>query len=222
MKKLIFRSTKILVTFLIFQVLIGCMTLPGRLIPTITKLPDKAMFVNKPKVFIDINFHTFLKGQHTAPVENITAKDIFVNTVKNVTEKSNLFESYTIDKFQSRNVDYTIQLDMLNYGNFSKAMIAGIISGLTLTVIPVAAKDNYKLTAKLLDTNGNEIKTYVYEDYARTWFQLFLFPFAGTLKKVPNKVMENMIENLYNDILNDNYLKYSYNGSDLPDFLCFK
>ena len=223
MKKLNLKTAaKILVVFLILQFLIGCLASPGRLIPTVDKLPDKSVFVNKPNVFLDINFHTFLKGLHKAPVENITAKDQFVNLVKNVTKESNLFESYTIDKFESKDVDYTIQIDMLNYGSYTKSLLAGIVSGLTLTVIPVSAKDNYKLTAKLLDAEGNGLKTYVYDNYMKTWIQMFLFPFVGTLKKVPNNIMDNMIKNLYNDILNDNLLKYSYIEYDFPEFLCLK
>lgn len=222
MKKLLVTSTKFLVILMFFQVLWGCMVIPGKLIPIVTALPDKTSYVNKPTVFLDVNFHTFLKGKQSAPVENITAKDQFITTIKNVTATSNLFESYTFDKFKSKDVDYTIQLDMLNYGNNTSAMLAGCVSGLTLTLIPVAAKDNYKLTAKLLDENGNEMKTYVYENYMKTWIHLFLFPFMGTMKKVPLELMENMVRNLYRDILFDDYLRYSYNESDLPEFLCLK
>jgi hypothetical protein len=222
MKKLCFTTTKVLAIFLLFQLLNGCLAVPGRLVPTVQTLPDQSAYANKPDVFIDVNFHTFLKGKHTSPVENITAKDQFLNIVKEVTEQSALFESFTFDRFESNNTDYTIQMDMLNSGDNTKAMLAGCVSGLTLTVIPVAAKDNYTLTARLLDANGNELKTYKYEDYVRTWIHMFLFPFLGSMKKVPSEVMENMVKNLYNDILNGHYLNYSYRESDLPDFLCLK
>jgi len=196
------------------------MSLPGKSIPLISSFPDRSTFANKPKVFIDVNFHTFLKGQHTSPVENITAKEEFVQTVKEVTDQSKLFSGYTLDRFDSKDCDLTIQIDMLNHGDYTMALLSGCISGLSLTLIPVAAKDNYTLTAKLLDKEGNVLKSYVYDDYVRTWFHLFLFPFVGTLKTVPDDVMGNMVKNLYNDILNDNYLQYSYRESELPEFLC--
>lgn len=222
MKRLFRPLSRILAIILLAQLLNSCASIPGRLIPTVEDLPDKSMHANKPTVFIDINYHTFMKGAHSEPIENITAKGIFVQEVKNVTDESNLFESYTLDKFESDGVDYTIQIDMLNHGNYVTAMLAGIVSGLTLTVIPVAAKDNFTLTAKLLDADGNEIKTYVYDDFVRTWFQLFLLPFSWTIKTAPIKVRENMIMNLYNDILNDNLLEYSYNPHELPEFYCLK
>lgn len=202
-------ATKTLLIVLLFQVFSGCLVLPGKLIPVVNVLPDKSMYKNKPKVFIDVNFHTYLKGLHSAPVENITAKDIFITVVKKVTENSNAFQSYTLDKFESSGMDYTLQIDMQNYGNNTGAIFAGLVSGLTLMTIPVAVKDNYRLNAKLLNAEGNEIKTYVYDDYVKTWIHLFLFPFVGSLKKVPKNVMENMLQNLYNDLLKDQNLEYS-------------
>lgn len=209
---------KTLVIILAIQLFNGCMALPGRLVPTVTSLPDKTSFVNKPTVFLDVNFHTYLKGKHTSPVENIDAKDLFINVVKEVTEESKLFENYTLDRFESRDVDFTIQMDMLNSGDNTKAMLAGCVSGLTLMIIPMAATDNYTLTATLVDHDGNEINEYVYEDYMKTWFHLVLFPFLGTIKKVPLELWGNMIKSLYRDILNDNYFNYSYNEMDLPGF----
>lgn len=209
MKNIFISSTKILLLFLLFQVPTGCMFIPGRLIPTVTKLPDKTMYIKKPKVNIELDWHNFLKGKDKEPVEKIHARYVLYEKVKNVTEKSNLFESYAIDKCQGKNVDYTIQIDMLHYVDNSKIKVAAMISGLSLFMIPVAMKNNYKLTAKLLDANGNEIKTYVYDDYLKIWYQLFLLPFGVATIKAPNEVIENMIKNLYNDILNDNYLKYS-------------
>ncbi|HDS07151.1 MAG TPA: hypothetical protein ENO05_05935 [Bacteroides sp.] len=214
--------SRLLSVFVLFQLLSGCLMVPGKLVPTVHTLPDRSAYENKPDVFIDLNFHTFLSGKHSAPVENITAKDQFLNIVRNVTDRSNLFESYTFDRFEGSDKDLTIQMDMMNTGNNTGAMLAGCVSGLTLTVIPVAVKDNYVLTATLLDSSGTELATYRYENYVRTWIHMFLFPFFGTMKKVPGEVMENMVRNLYNDILQDGYLKYAYQENELPDFLCLK
>jgi hypothetical protein len=207
---------------LIAVLLNACASIPGRLIPTIEELPDKSMHEKKPTVFIDVNYHTFLKGLHSEPVENITAKDVFIQELKKVTDEAELFASYTLDKFESNGVDYTLQIDMLNHGNYTTAMLAGIVSGLTLTVIPVAAKDNFTLTAKLLDADGNEIKTYVYDDYVRTWFHLFLLPFSWTIKTTPIKVRENMVKNLYNDILQENQMEYAHKSTLIQELYCLK
>jgi hypothetical protein len=222
MSKLHFSSVRLLLIFFVIPFFDGCMSIPGGLIPIVTGLPDKTAYVNKPDVYIDLSYHTFLKGQHTEPVENSAARDEFLGLVNQITEESKLFQSFSFDKMNNPEADFTIQMDMLNHGDYTMAMLAGCISGLSLTIIPMAARDNYTLTAKLLDSRGNEIKSYVYDDFVRTWFHLFLFPFSGSIKKVPDEVRANMVKKLYNDILNDNLLEYSYNQRELPEFLCLK
>jgi hypothetical protein len=210
MRNLIICAPKFLIFALFFQVFAGCLTMPGRLIPIVPKIEDKSANRNKPKVFIDVNFHSFLEGKYKVPVENIAAKDIFLTYVKEVTEESKIFDTYTFNRFQTKDINYTIQLDMLNYGNYLKSTLSGLVSGLSLTLIPITVKDNYRLTAKILDSKGNETKTYIYDDYSRTWIELLLFPFVGSTKKVGKEVLENMVRKFYTDILNE---------SDFPIFL---
>jgi hypothetical protein len=190
--------------------LTSCASFPGKKLPTIETLPDKSEFMNKPSIYLDVNFFTHLSGAHKKPAENVTAKGIFIETVEQVTKESNLFATYTFDRFKGREMDYIIKLDMTNYGNMGTAMLGGMITGLSLFTIPSRVTDNYKLVANVFDRNGKELGSYEVEDCIRTWFHLFMLPLAG---KTPNRTVKhvwtNMLKNIYEAISNDKLLLYS-------------
>jgi hypothetical protein len=104
-------------------------------------------------------------------------------------------------------------MEMLNYGSAGKAVAAGLITGFTLFIVPSAATDNYKLTAKLFDRNGRLLKTYSYNDGMTTWFGIRLLPLAGkTPRRTVLGVWENMIRTLFRDVVKDGLLPYSWLG----------
>ena len=108
-------------------------------------------------------------------------------------------------------MDFTLQVELLDYDT-EKDMRSfrrkSLLSGLSLWIIPVSYVENYKLTARLLDSNGNEIRTFLYEDNVRLLVELIFLPFGIITNGVPRNVAENMVKNLYRDILNDPNLKY--------------
>lgn len=86
----------------------------------------------------------------------------------------------------------------------------GFISGLTLTVIPAAATDNYVLRASVLDKAGNVMKKYEYRSHVTTWIGLIFIPMmAYSPQTVVPEHWENMIKRAYEQIIKDNMLRYS-------------
>lgn len=199
MKKLLINIIGIL---LFFQFIVGCIAIQGRLISKVNELPDKTTSIHKPNVFIDVNFFQSAKGENATPIKNQKAKDLLVSRISNIAKESKIFKTYTFNKFHTDDIDYTIKINMFNYGKFT---ITNAISLFTLTIIPLVAKDNYKLTAIIFDADGKEIKTYTYNDFYKTWFHLFLIPFSFSDShiNVPDQVIDNMLMNLFNDMLND-------------------
>jgi hypothetical protein len=98
-----------------------------------------------------------------------------------------LVRSLTFESFQAAGADHVLQIEITNYGSAGKAAAAGFITGITLFIVPTAATDNYKLTAKLFDGNGQLLKSY-------------------------SEVLGNMIRTLFRDILKDELLRYSRRG----------
>lgn len=77
--------------------------------------------------------------------------------------------------------------------------------------MPTAVTDNFKLTAKLFDADGQLLKTYSYDDAITTWTAVWLLPAAAgkTAESAVRSVCENMIRTLFRDIAKDDLLRHS-------------
>ena len=64
-----------------------------------------------------------------------------------------------------------VAIKVNNSGPLALGIITGIFSGLTLTVLPGYARDDYKMTA-VVTKDGKEVKTYTYEGSVTTWMEL--------------------------------------------------
>lgn len=77
----------------------------------------------------------------------------------------------------------------------------GIISGLSLGLIPVWVNDTVSYSAEVLDSSsGKIIKTFHYENKRRRYIHLFLIPFSA-IPKYSNTdlIFEHFLETIYND-----------------------
>lgn len=182
----------------------GCASFPANKLPEVS--PDQYSDVqNKPSACLDVKFFTYLKGKNDHPVENFDIRDKLLSLVSRVTEESRLFRSFTFDKYQGQQMDYIIQLDFTNYGNYTGAVIAGVISGITAGVIPTWVKDRYRLEPVVYDGQGNELRVYRYEDHMTTVFHLVFIPMIGSTQKVPFKIISNMLRNFYYDLSREEF-----------------
>ena len=108
--------------------------------------------------------------------------------VEKVSNEASMFGSQTFESFEESKADYVLQIEITNSGSAGGAVGAGLITGLTLFVIPTAVSENHHLDAKLLDRNRDVVKTYSYDDAIRTWFGIWHFRWHGrrlTMRSMP-------------------------------------
>ncbi|MBN1271659.1 MAG: hypothetical protein JXB26_05255 [Candidatus Aminicenantes bacterium] len=184
----------------------GCASFPANKLPEISASQYPAI-QNKPSAYLDVKFFTYLKGKHSQPIENFEVRDKIISLVREVTEESQLFSTFTTDKLRGQEMDYIIQLDFTNYGNYVGAVIAGVISGITFGIIPTWVKDRYRLESIVYDEQGNELQVYKYEDHMTTVFHLVFIPMIGSTQKVPFKVIKNMLKNFYYDLAREEFFQ---------------
>jgi hypothetical protein len=185
----------------------ACASFPENRLPKVDGISTQAQVSNKPSAYLALRFMVDFSGGEKPGVETTGPLPMLRQVVEKVATESALFRSYTFESFQVKNMDHVLQIEMTNYGSAGKAVGAGLITGLTLFLIPTAATDNYKLTAKLFDRNGQLLKTYSYDDGVTTWFGIWLIPMAdNTPQSVVLGVWENMIRTLFRDVLNDGLL----------------
>ena len=84
------------------------------------------------------------------------------------------------------------------------AFLNGVVSGLTLCMIPAFARDIFIITVEVKQDN-RVLKSYTYTDHMDTWIQLFLIaltPFNFP-SNISDAVIENIIMNFLYDFTND-------------------
>lgn len=110
---------------------------------------------------IPISFLTNLSsGDEKGYVESAAPLPTLKRLIEKTANDLSLFKEYSFETFQAQNMDFVLKIEMLNHGSAGKAAGAGLITGLTLFVIPSVAKDNYTLTGKVYDKSGKLLKTY--------------------------------------------------------------
>ena len=192
----------------------ACASFPEDRMPKVTDVPSQDRFTNKPSVYVPLRYMVDLSGGEQPGHEVSGPLPKIRELVEKTAKDAALFRSLTFESFQAAGADHVLQIEITNYGSAGKAAAAGLITGLTLFIVPTAATDNYKLSAKLFDGKGQLLKSYSYDDAFVTWFGIWLLPVAG---KTPNSAIEevlgNMIRTLFRDILKDDLLRYSRRGS---------
>jgi hypothetical protein len=138
----------------------------------------------------------------------------FVEAASTVAHESQLFSSVSVDPHAGG--DYRLAIDMTNEGNILLATCLGTISGLTLTILPAYARDNYILTATIHDAKDAPIRSYQYKDHISSWIQLFLLPFAASTEHVGDEVRANMLKHLFTDIARDRIVRPVAQENALP------
>ena len=187
-------------------VMAGCASFPGNNLP---KQGYGNLVSAQPKAVIDYDV-TFI-GQ--SGEQMYTASHLFAEQVKSVFEKSNVFASHNLN---GKGAPVHLSVTMKNKGNLTAAKLAGIVAGLTLTIVPVCGTDEYELTVDI--GSGDKVfKRYAYNDHVTTWFQLFLI-FASPSHKpgeVTHEVVENMLLHFLHDAQADGVL--SITNTDVSD-----
>lgn len=172
----------------------GCASFPQHQVPTAARPaapPDQ-----KPSVIVTV---THYMGENPG-TEMRAASDQLRPVVTSTILDSGLVDPtpYAVGDKTDLKLDVTIN----NTGNAGAAAALGVIGGLSLGVIPVAATDNYKVKLKVTDANGTVVGTTTNQDAVRTWIGWIFLPVAG---KTPDKAVKSTIANQVLTALNDAY-----------------
>jgi len=157
----------------------GCASFPGN---NMSKRGYDGLSSTQAKAVVDYDVNWTSTGER-----NYTANYWFSEQVKSVLEKSGIFASHTLD-----GKDAPLHFSMK------------MVSGLSLTLIPVFATDNYELTINVR-SGDRTVKQYAYNDQMTTWFQfllIFAFP-SHKPGKVSHEIAENMLLHFLHDAQND-------------------
>lgn len=172
----------------------GCASFPQHQIPTAAK--PAAPAGAKPSVIITV---THYLGENPG-TEMRAASDLMRPVVTSTILESGLVDPtpYAIgDK-----TDLKLDVSINNVGNMGAAAALGIVSGLSLGVIPVPATDNYKVKLKVSNAGGHVVGTTTNQDAVRTWIGWIFLPMAA---KTPEKAVKSTIANQVLSALNDAY-----------------
>ena len=188
--------------------LAGCASFPGEEVAQ-TKLPSMTNYQQRPAVFVDFNFYRGEAGDAKA-VEVPQARDMLKPQLEAVLRDSGLFSRYTLDQFQKQPGDYTLKLDVYNHGSSGAAAFSGMITGLTLGIIPGSGKDEYTMTLQVIDEQGQTIKVGENHDSVRTWLGLVFIPMMGhTPAEAINDSFSRQLSALLKQLLDQQVLKYA-------------
>ena len=185
------------VTLLILSVLAssGCAIIPAHQVPIVQSFPQ--LDTNqRPTVLIQAKYRMQIPGVAT---NNFYDYDNFKILVAKTIKKSDLFRKYGFSKATTTNANYQIVLRMRR--DTRGETLCNVISILSVTLIPSTMKDIYILEGALLNSKGQILKTYRYEDSARSWVHLTLLPFI--FFRPPWTVCDNIQVNLVNCFLRD-------------------
>jgi hypothetical protein len=132
---------------------------------------------------------------------NENVRKSFSKSIRDVLEESRMFSEIS---YSSGQAPLHLHFVMRNEGNIGAAVLLGFLSGLTLTVLPAYARDDYILS---VEVSGAEqtFKTYEYKDHLKSWIQLFLvFAMPGrSAAEVGGRVHANMLWNFLHDFQGD-------------------
>lgn len=192
MKSDLFLSVRCLILLFICSFFSGCASL-GHDFPKSYHFKPPEI---KPSIDYDVKY--FWTNR-----ENSMVLAGFQKEINKVFAENQLFSKYNAGTGKS---DYHFSIIMRDEGDENLATISGIITGLSLGIIPTKATDNYILTIDV-KKGDKVIKQYQYNNYMVTWFHLFLLPMAkshspGTMQyQIWDNMLRAFLQDLDQDIL---------------------
>lgn len=192
------RNIRIASLCLVFLTLLltGCAGFAGRVPPSYTyeQIPRVEQ---KPAISYDAKA---LESGREQP-ENTKTLYRLVKTVFLLSDVVSSMETVPVSD------GYHLSVKMEVETNSVLAVLSGVVSGLTFTIIPGFQRFHFTLTADV--KRGNElIKQYVYKDHMDEWIHILLLPLMSTHypSHVGAQVVEHMLLKLAHDVAADQIL----------------
>lgn len=179
-------------------------------------LPSMSSYSNKPNVYVDFDFYQGVPKSSSA-VEVPQARDMLKPELQKVLSDSGLFGRITLDEFQKQPGDYNLRLKVYNHPPGGGQMVMAFISGLTMTVIPSMATDQYSMTLETLDPQGQAVSNGANHDSVNTWIGIWFVPLMGnTPKEAVTDTFSRQVNALLKQMVDSKSLKYSALDAGVP------
>ena len=184
------RAAMKMMSVALAMLLAGCASFAGNQLAPVRSFPGPQP--RKPSANVEIAFHQFLNDEPIELAREAGEKALTKRCIKRF-QRSGLFTEVG-DNLHSP--DLRVSIDLTDRGEGSIGM--AILTGLTLYIVPSAAKDTYDLNAVVVDTaSGNRWSIHL-EDHITQWQQIFLLPLMPfrLTPVVAAKVQNNLFDNL--------------------------
>jgi len=138
-------------------------------------------------------------------ISNIAKYDTFTELPQDINNPGRRELSKT---FKESN-DYTLEIVFFEESSFKQQCFSGIISLLSLTVIPMPYSWDYTITANLSDKNGKLINSYQRKATLSNWVEallIFAYPFHP-LEGKREKIYDESLHDIFQQIETDKVLK---------------
>ena len=179
-------------------------------------LPSMASYSNKPNVYVDFDFYQG-EPKSASAVEMPQARDMLKPELQKVLTDSGLFGRVTLDEFQKQPGDYNLRLKVYNHPPGGGQMVMAFISGLTFTVIPTLATDQYTMSLETLDSQGQTLTNASNHDGVNTWMGIWFVPLmANTPKEAISDTFSRQVNALLKQVVESKSLKYSAPDAHVP------
>ncbi|MFJ4067267.1 hypothetical protein ACIPW4_18495 [Pseudomonas sp. NPDC089996] len=180
------------------------------------ELPSMTGYSNKPNVYVDFDFYQGDPGS-TRANEMPQARDMLKPELKRAFNESGLFGRVTFDEFEKQPGDYSLRLKVYNHAPSGGQLVLAFISGLTFTVIPALATDQYTMSLETLDEHGVSLAANQNHDAINTWMGIWFLPLVGnTPKAAVTDTFNRQVNALLKNWVDNNRLKYSANATPFP------
>lgn len=172
-------------------------------------MPSMLSYSNKPNVYVDFDFYQGAPKSASA-VEIPQARDMLKPELQKVLSDSGLFGRVTLDEFQKQPGDYNLRLKVYNHPPSGGQLVMAFISGLTLTIIPAMATDQYTMSLEALDQQGTATSNASNHDSINTWMGIWFVPLMGnTPKAAISDTFSRQVNALLKQMVESKSLKYS-------------
>jgi len=144
----------------------GCVMYAGKELPTFSAFPRVE---SKPSVEIAYSFCTYL-NDHEQPATEFF-RERFQKKIMERFSKSGLYASVAL---QNTNAELRVQVEIRHDGYGYQALAA--LCGMTLTIIPCRAEDDYHVTASVYNRRTRSTSRVQVADSQVLWMNLLLLP----------------------------------------------
>lgn len=183
----------------------GCASFANKEMPTAKSFPVASSSKEKPSVFVETRYYFGNPDSGSATERHKVERR---DEVDNTLTASGLFKTISFDPVDQAAADYTLSVDTYNDGNRVAAALGGILTGLTLYIIPCKATDHFVEVVTLKDKSDKVIWTTRNKDSMTTWFGIWFLPWAGnTIAETFNQTLENQLRTALHDLAASGNLK---------------